>query len=70
MYIAKKDNIDELHAVWDSVIYESEDYPELPLSDSDWKKLGDRASVLVKEHKVDWHVWDLNPHHWGHESFE
>lgn len=34
--VTEEDGINELHAVWDSVIYEYEGYANLPFNESDW----------------------------------
>ena len=39
-YLTKKDGISELHALWDSVIYEYDDDLSQPLSETDWDYLG------------------------------
>ena len=39
--LTKTDDIDELHALWDSVLYEFDQDLSLPLSDSDWEWLGE-----------------------------
>lgn len=41
------DSIDELHALWDSVLYVYSDDLALPLSDSDWDFLGDQAAYIA-----------------------
>jgi hypothetical protein len=50
--IHPREDINELHAVWDSIIYEAPGYPVLPFSDQDWETYGRNASRMVKDHKV------------------
>lgn len=35
-WLPRKDDASNLHAVWDSVIYKYNGYPDTPLSDDDW----------------------------------
>jgi len=44
VFIKEKDNIKELHAAWDSVLYEYEGYADLPFSEEDWIKQGKNAT--------------------------
>lgn len=70
VYLPKEDGVSNLHAVWDSVIYEWVNYANMPFNEADWNQLGDDAARLVKDHpiqdsdKVD----DLDPIHWALES--
>lgn len=66
-----KDDITELHAVWDSVVYEFEGYANLPLSDTDWIAQGKTASKLAQEHKINKaQAANLDCHAWASESFD
>lgn len=50
--IAPVGDINELHAVWDSLIYEFPGYPTLPFNDADWKHHGALAYRMTHQHKV------------------
>jgi hypothetical protein len=43
----------ELHAVWDSILFEFSGYPTLPFSDSNWTKNGDDAKRMMDAHPLD-----------------
>lgn len=65
------DKIKELHAVWDSVLYEFEGYANLPFSDDDWTKHKDTATSLLAKYSVtDVDAKNLDPKVWAHESYE
>jgi len=50
--LAEKDGINELHALWDSTIYEwDQDIPR-PLSEEGWTQLGEISQKLREEHKL------------------
>ena len=69
--IVPKDELNELHAIWDSIIYEYPGYPVLPFSDSDWESLGKNASRMFSDYPVDQDkVDDLEPENWAVESFD
>lgn len=67
-----KDQVSNLHAAWDAVLYEFYDDFSLPFSDAGWQSIGDRAAALVKNHPLSTlgNTNDLNPHHWAQESFQ
>lgn len=50
--LKKFDNIDELHALWDSVLYRYSQDLSQPLSDSDWDFLGEAAKNLTSRFPV------------------
>ena len=56
-----------LHAVWDSAVYEFHTNPKLPFSDADWDLWGAMADALVAKHPVNTlnDVNNLNPHVWA-----
>jgi len=73
--LPSKDGAKNLHAIWDSVLYEGADDQDfkLPLDPAQWANLGSMADDFVARHPVntlDGDINDLNPHHWAHESFE
>lgn len=69
--IPDRDNITELHAVWDSVLYTQEGYADLPFSDTDWESQGKVARHLLEKIKVaDKDANNLNSHDWANESFD
>lgn len=47
------DGASNLHAVWDSVIYKYTDYPNLPLSDSDWSWYTSEAATNFATYPID-----------------
>jgi len=50
--LAEKDGINELHALWDSTVYEWDiDLPR-PLSNESWDSLTNISSLLRTEHQV------------------
>lgn len=64
-------SLKELHAVWDSVIFEFNYYPNLPFSDSDWDEYTKYAQDLMTKYKTDLgDVTSFNPDKWADESFE
>lgn len=48
--LKQKGEIKELHALWDSTIYEWDQDFKQPLSEEHWKELGDISALLRKEH--------------------
>lgn len=50
--IKPKDDVSNLHGVWDSVLYEFNGYADLPFSDSDWKAQGKDATTLMSKHSI------------------
>ena len=50
--LQSKDGIDELHALWDSVLYEYSDDISQPLSDDDWDFLGTTAQTLTGKYPL------------------
>lgn len=62
---------DELHQVWDSVLFEYEGYLDLPFSAADWANLSSTASGLMKKYNISDSVAnDLNPVHWAADSYK
>lgn len=51
--LEEKDGINELHALWDSTIYEWDQDVPLPLSQSGWDFLGDISKTLREEHPIE-----------------
>lgn len=47
-----KDGANELHAVWDSVIYEFTGYPKTPFSDADWDTYTKNAEDLMARYPL------------------
>lgn len=61
----------ELHQVWDSVLFEYEGYQDLPFSASGWSDIVSRASGLMKKWPVSDSVAnDLDPTHWAADSYK
>jgi len=50
--LPSKGGASNLHAVWDSIIYEYTGYPSLPLSSSAWTTLGNNISGMADNHYV------------------
>ena len=62
---------DELHQVWDSILFEYEGYLDLPFSTSDWSDLSTTAAGLMKKYPINATVAnDLNPVHWAADSYK
>jgi len=71
LYPSKYPN--ELHAVWDNVIYELHDfYLWTPFSDSDWDKQGAVAKRLMTSYPENTiaNVTNLDPIVWAKESYD
>ena len=51
-WIPNVSGVGNLHALWDSVIYEYTGYPDLPLSDSDWDSYTKTASDLASSYPI------------------
>ena len=51
--LIEKENVTELHALWDSTVYEWDDDFSQPLNDSMWNKMTNISSNLRSEHPVD-----------------
>jgi hypothetical protein len=47
------DGVSNLHAVWDSLIYEQPGYPNLPLNTADWSWYTSTAAAMYSEYPVD-----------------
>merc|ERR1711935_702483 len=50
--LPSKDGANELHAVWDSVIYEYTGYPKTPFSDADWATYTKNAEDLMAKYPL------------------
>ena len=53
-WVPNKDGAGNLHAVWDSVLYEYTGYPNLPLSDSDWNHFTNVAADLASKYDTNY----------------
>jgi len=51
-HLTSREGAKNLHAVWDSVIYSGTGHPTLPIPDSDWNTLGQKAAKLVEEYPL------------------
>lgn len=69
--LQSKDGIKELHALWDSVLYEQTGYADLPFDDQAWEDLTQKAQNLISEYgrEAEKDV-SFNPQKWAEESFE
>jgi len=68
--IPTKDEADNLHAVWDAVLYADATDPTLPLGSDDWSSLGDQSSSLESTYQVDPdEVNNENVNQWAYESY-
>ena len=45
--------VGDLHAVWDSVIYEYAGWETLPFEESDWEWYSEQAKRIISENKID-----------------
>jgi hypothetical protein len=73
VHIPSHDGVNELHAFWDSVAYEFSGYADLPFSDTNWTRNGQRADLLLQRHPLSSLSADTNnldPMQWAHESFQ
>lgn len=69
--LPSKDGANNLHAVWDSIIYEFTGYPTLPFSDADWAKNGNVAKELMAKYPLEDSIAkDTNVLHWAEDSFK
>ncbi|TNV78426.1 hypothetical protein FGO68_gene16199 [Halteria grandinella] len=66
------DEVTNLHALWDSVVTAQVDDMTLPLSESNWEKLGNISSRLRSEHpqSIVENNFNLDPNMWADESFQ
>ncbi|CDW80239.1 single strand-specific [Stylonychia lemnae] len=61
----------DLHGVWDSVLYEFYESIKLPLADDSWKHLGDISQQLIQRQQIeDKDVKNLNVTQWTMESYK
>ena len=51
--LEEKDNVTELHALWDSTVYEWDQDFQQPFSDETWDIIGKISSDLRTEHPLD-----------------
>lgn len=69
--IKARGEVNELHAVWDSVVYEYEGYATLPFSADDWAAQGHNISLMVDKYPISGdEAKDLDPENWATESFD
>lgn len=69
--LASQDGLKELHAVWDSIIFEYTGYATLPFSDADWNTNGDNAKKLMSTYTISSsEATNLEPTFWANESFK
>lgn len=69
--IPQKKGADNLHAVWDSVVYEQTGNIKLPLDDGSWKLLTAASSLLSKKHKIQAaQANDIDPANWALDSYK
>ena len=68
--LPSKEGAKNLHAVWDSVIYEFTGYGQLPFTADDWTKNGADAQKLVAAHPIGDEGKDLNVLDWANQSFQ
>jgi hypothetical protein len=68
--LPSKEGAKNLHAVWDSVIYEFVGHEKLPFTVATWKMNGDAAQKLMDTYTVGPEAKDLDPVQWGIDSFK
>lgn len=70
--LEEKDGINELHALWDSTIYEYDQDFAQPLSEESWEALGDISKKLREEHPVSSLAQELQvpEKDWAAEGYE
>ena len=66
------DGANNLHAVWDSVVYGDANDFALPLKDSDWNTIGQLAAKLVESNPTPSipDITSIDPAVWAKDSFE
>lgn len=71
VYLPDKEGAKNLHAVWDSVIYEFTGRAKLPFNDNDWSDLSSKAQTLMGKYEIsDADAMNLDVKQWAHEAFE
>jgi len=69
--LEEKEDINELHALWDSTIYEYDQDLQQPLNDSAWNFLGNISEKLRTEHTVDFFDdLDAPESEWASEGYK
>lgn len=71
LYLQSYDGASNLHAVWDSVIYEEPGKQSLPMNEYTWADYGDIAADFASKYPVsksDYH--DADPAYWAQENME
>ena len=65
-------SLKELHAVWDSVMFEFSGYPKLPFNDADWDQNGKDAKRIMASYPKSSikDVDSLDDTLWANESYE
>jgi len=71
-HLPNKLSASNLHAAWDSVLYEFTGYGKLPFTDSTWAENGEHAKTLMTKYPKDTlgDVTTMSPTFWANESFE
>lgn len=70
VYLPNKEGAGNLHAVWDSVIYEYTGYAKLPFTEEAWNNLSQNATDLMAKYKIsDADANQLDVKAWAHEAF-
>jgi len=69
--LPSRETAKNLHAVWDSVVYDQTNDFDTPFSDSDWAKIGTIAADFVKTYPADaTKALDLDSKNWAADSFK
>ena len=70
-HVPSIEGVENLHSVWDSVIYQYPGYPVMPLSDSDWDFYSSTTQKMSADYPVN--SADVLPEDfmtWANESYE
>jgi len=69
--LPKKNNVDNLHSLWDSVIYEFTTSFKLPFSDSDWNSIEGNAKTLTSKYTIATSEYqNTNYMKWAHDAYQ
>ena len=69
--LEEKEGVNELHALWDSTIYEYDQDLQQPLNETAWNTLGEISQKLRTEHKVDFFDdLDAPESEWASEGYK
>ena len=68
-HVPSQSGVSNLHAIWDSVIYEYPGYPAMPLSDSDWEWYTQTAAEMALQFPVTGDINSMDVQAWAEQSY-